>query len=67
MTLPLYYYESVRLFGAHEPRRGRIYRGFQIFIFGVGERTGPGGYAQLKKRRWWVYPIEETQVVGIPN
>ena len=41
MTLSLYYYESVRLFGVHDPRRGRIYRGFKFLFLGwERERTG---------------------------
>ena len=30
------------------------------------EENWPGGYAQLKKRRWWVYSIEEIPMPYIP-
>ena len=58
---------SLSVYSACMTRGAGVYIGVLNFYFWGGKENGPGGYAQLKKRRWWVYPIEETQVVGIPN
>ena len=50
------------VYSARMTRGAGVYRVLNFYFWG-GRENEPSGYAQLKKRRWWVYPTEETQAL----